>query len=240
MFKLSSNTLIWTSQRKAHWYNRFSSVSCSCVSNSLWPNGLQHARLPCPLPTPRVYPNACPLSRWCHPTISSSVIPFSSRLQSSPASGSFQMSQFSASGGQNIGVSASASVLPMNIQDWSIDWLDLLAVQGTLKSLLQHHSSEASILWHSAFFLVTFLVAQMVKHLPIMWETQLLSLGQEDLLEKEIHSSILPGKSHGWRGLVGYSPQGCKELDTTEWLHSLTHSLTHSFLYSPTLTSIHD
>ena len=92
----------------------------------------------------------CPLSRCCHPTTSSSVIPFSSRLQSFPASGSFQMSQLFASGGQNIGVSASTSELPMNIQDW----LDLPAVQGTLKSLLQHHRSKASILRHSGFFIV--------------------------------------------------------------------------------------
>ena len=92
--------------------------SCSVVSNSLWPCGLQHARLPCPSPTPEVYPNSCPLSRWCHPVISSSVVPFSSYLQSFPASGSFQMSQLFASGGQSFGVSASASVLPVNIQDW--------------------------------------------------------------------------------------------------------------------------
>ena len=88
------------------------------MSNSLWPHGLQHARPHCPLPTPRVYLNSCPLSQWCHPTISSSVICFSSHLQSSPASGSFQMSQFFASGGQSIRVSVSASVLPVNIQDW--------------------------------------------------------------------------------------------------------------------------
>ena len=99
---------------------RISSVqfSCSIVSDCLWPHGLQHARPPCPLPTPGVYSNSCPLSQWCHPTISSSVVPFSSHLQSFPASGSFQMSQFFISGGQSIGVSASASVLPMNIQDW--------------------------------------------------------------------------------------------------------------------------
>ena len=84
--------------------------SCSVVSDSLWPHGLQHARLPCPSPIPGAYSNSCPLSRWCHATISSSVIPFSSRLQSFPASGSFRMSQFFASGGQK--------VLPMNIQDW--------------------------------------------------------------------------------------------------------------------------
>ena len=93
---------------------QFSSVAV--MSDSLQPHGLQHARLPCPSPTHRAC--SCPLSWWCHPTISSSVVPFSSRLQSFPASGSFQMSQFFASGGQSIGVSASASVLPMNTQDW--------------------------------------------------------------------------------------------------------------------------
>ena len=100
--------------------SQFSSVqsSRSVVCDSLWPYGLQHARPPCPSPTPGVHSNSRPLSRWCHPTISSSVIPFSSRLQPFPASGSFQISQFFASGGQTIGVSASASILPMNIQDW--------------------------------------------------------------------------------------------------------------------------
>ena len=95
-------------------FNWFSSVAES-VSDSLWPHGLQHARLPCPSPNPGVYSNSCPLSWWYHPAFSSSVIPFSSCLQSFPASGSFQMSQFFTSGGQNSGVSASASVLPMNI-----------------------------------------------------------------------------------------------------------------------------
>ena len=128
--------------------------SHSVMSNSLWPHGLQHARPPCPSPTPGVYSNSCALSLWCHPTISSSFVPFSSCLQSFPASGSFQVSQFFASGGQSTGVSASASVLPMNIQDWFPLGFDLLTVQGTLKSLLQHHSSKASILRHSAFFRV--------------------------------------------------------------------------------------
>ena len=91
---------------------------CSVVSNSLQPHGLQHARLPCPSPTPGAYSNSCPLSQWCHPNISSSVVPFSSCPQSFPASWSFQMSQFFASGGQSIGVSASASILPINIQNW--------------------------------------------------------------------------------------------------------------------------
>ena len=93
--------------------------SCSVVSDSLRPHESQHARPPCPSPTPRGHPNPCPSSRWCHPTISSSVFPFSSCPQSFPASGSFQMSQLFASGGQSIGVSASTSVLPMNTQDWS-------------------------------------------------------------------------------------------------------------------------
>ena len=92
--------------------------SHSVVSDSLWPHGLQQASLPCPSPTPGACSDSCPLSWWCHPTISSSVIPFSSCLQSFPASGSFPWSQFFASGGQSIGVSASASVFPMNIQDW--------------------------------------------------------------------------------------------------------------------------
>ena len=93
--------------------------NCSVMSNSLWSHGLQHARPPWPSPTPGVYSNSCPLSRSCHPTISSSIIPFSSHLQSFPASGCFPMSQFCASGGQSIGVSALASVLPMNTQYWS-------------------------------------------------------------------------------------------------------------------------
>ena len=93
--------------------------SRSVVSNSLWPREPQHARPPCPSPTPGVHPNSCPLNWWGHPTLSSSVVCFSSCPQSFPASGSFQMSQLFASGGQNIGVSASTSVLPMNTQDWS-------------------------------------------------------------------------------------------------------------------------
>ena len=104
--------------------------SPSVMSNSLQPHGLQCARLPCPSPTPRVYSNSCPLSQWCYPTISSSVDPFSSRLQSFPASGSFAMSQFLPSGGQSIGVSASASVLPMNTQDWSLGWTGWVSLQS--------------------------------------------------------------------------------------------------------------
>ena len=109
-----------------HFLNCFSLVqfSCSVVSDSLRPHELQHARPPCPSPTPRAQPNPCPLSWWCHATISSSVVPFSSCLQAFPASGSFPMSQLFASGGQSIGVSALASVLPMNTQNWSpLEWM---------------------------------------------------------------------------------------------------------------------
>ena len=128
------------------------------MSDSLWPLGLQHVRPPCPSPTPGVYSNSCPLSWGCHLTTSSCVVPFSSCLQSCPASGSFPTSQFFASGGQSTRVSASASVLPINeysgLISFRINWLDLLVVQGTLKNLLHHHSSKASILWCSAFFMV--------------------------------------------------------------------------------------
>ena len=130
--------------------------SRSVVSNSLRPHGLQHARLPCPSPTPRAWSNSCPLSQWCHPTSSSSVVPFPSCLQSFPASGSFPMSQFFTSGGQSIGASVSASVLPMNIQDWfPLGWTGWISLQSKgVSSLLQHHSSKASILRHLAFFIV--------------------------------------------------------------------------------------
>ena len=101
------------------------------MSDSLWPHGLQHTRPPCPSPTPGVYSNSCPLSQWCHPTISSSVVPFSTCLQSFPASGSFPMSQLFASGGQSTGVAASASVLTMNIQDWfPIGWTGWIFLQS--------------------------------------------------------------------------------------------------------------
>ena len=134
--------------------NVFSSVqfSHSVVSDSLWPHEPQHARPPCPSPTPGVHPNPCPLSRWCHPTISSSVFPFSTCPLSVPPSGSFPMSKLFTWG-------FSFSISPSNEHLWLIsfrmDWLDLLEVQGTLRSLLQHHSSKASILLCSAFFIHT-------------------------------------------------------------------------------------
>ena len=145
-------------------------LSCSFVSNSLQPRELQHAKPPCPSPTPGVYPNSCPSSQWCHPTTSSSVVPFSSCFQSVPESGSFQMIQFFASGGQTIGVSAS------NISPFNEHW-GLISFR------------KDSDLWTS-------LVAQMVNCLCAMQETRFRALDWEDPLEKEmaIHSSTIAWK----------------------------------------------
>ena len=127
------------------------------MSDSLQPHGLQHTRFLCPSVSPRVCLNSL-LSQWCNPPISSSVAPFSSCLQSFPASGYFAMSRLFTSGGQSIGASFSFSISPSNeysgLLSFRIDWFDLLAVERTLKSLLQHNNSKASILHHSAFFIV--------------------------------------------------------------------------------------
>ena len=133
-----------------------SQFSCSVMSDSLRLHASQHARLPYPSPTPGACPDSCPSSSWCHPTISSFVVPFSSCPQSFPVSGSFQMTQLFTSSDQSIGVSASTSVPPMNTQDWSpLGWTGWISLQSQgLSSLLQHRSSKASILWHSAFFTV--------------------------------------------------------------------------------------
>ena len=137
LFCLAICSYFWKYIRPLKWEQKstllHSSVqfSRSVVSDSLWPHRLQHTRPPHPSPTSRVYSNSCPLSRWCHPTILSSVVPSSPCLQSFPASGSFPMSQIFASGGQSIGVSASASVLPMNIQDWSpLGWTGWISLQS--------------------------------------------------------------------------------------------------------------
>ena len=111
-------------------FNYSVQFSRSVVSDSLRPHESQHARPPCPSPTTEVYPNSCPLSRWCHPAISSSVVPFSSCPQSLPASESFPMSQLFTWGGQSTRVSASASVLPMNTQDWSLGWTGWISLQS--------------------------------------------------------------------------------------------------------------
>ena len=156
------------------------------MSNSLWPHGLLHARLHCPSPSPGACSNSCPLSLWCYPTISSSVVPFSSCLQSFPESRSFPMNWLFASGGQSIGVSTSASVLPMNIQEWFplglTGWISLQS-KGLFKSLLQHHSSKASVLWCSAFFMV-----QLSHPYMTTGKTIALTAGSQH------------GRSHPWQG----------------------------------------
>ena len=166
---LSKREKVWS----AHIWNKdisvqeASSVQFSSIiqSNSLQPHGLQHARPPCPSPTAGVYSNSCPLSPWCHPAISSSVISFSSRLQSFPASGSFPVSQFSTSGGQSIGVSASTSVLSMNIQDWSpsmniqdwfpLGWTGWISFQS---KGLSRVSASTTVQKHQFFSAVFFMV----------------------------------------------------------------------------------
>jgi len=132
--------------------HQLSSVAESCSTLCDPMDG--HTRPPCPTSTSGVYPNSCPLSRWYHPTISSTVISFSSCLQPFPVSGSFQMIQFFTLGGPSIQLQHSPSNEHPRLISFRNDWLDLLAVQGTLKILLQHHSSKASILRHSAFFTV--------------------------------------------------------------------------------------
>ena len=162
---------------------QFNSVqfSHSFVSNSLWPHGLQHARLPCPSPTPKACSNSYPSNWWYHPTISSSVILFSSYLQSFPASGSFPMCQFFSSGGQIIG--ASASVLPMSIQDWfPLGWTGFISLQS--KSLLQHPSLNTSILCHSTFFIIQ------LSH-PYMIAGKTIALTRQSFVGKHPSDSLL-------------------------------------------------
>ena len=183
--------LVWTYNTFTcvHKYTHTQSVqfSCSVVSDSLRPHELQHTRPSCPSPTPVVYSNSCPLSQWCHPTISSSVIPFSSSLQSFPASGSFQMSQFFASKRPKYW-SFIFSISPSNeysgLISFRIDWFDFLAVQETLfffqetlKTVLQHHSSKTSVLRCSVFFTVQ------LSH-PFMTTGKALALIGWDLLAK--------------------------------------------------------
>ena len=235
--------------------------SRSVMSNYLQPQGPQHSRLPCPSPSPGVCSNSCSLSRWCHPTISCFVAPFSSCLQSFPASGSFLISQFFPSGGQSIGVSASPSVFPMNIQDWSpLGWTGLTSLQSkglsrafsnTIVQKHQFFSTQLSFMVQLSYpytttrktitltrwtfvvkvmsqlfnmlsgFIMASLVAQRVKNLPAVQETQFRSLGWEDPQRRKWQPTpvFLPGKSHGWRSLAGYSPWGGKESNTNEQLH---------------------
>ena len=169
-------------------------VRCLVVSDPLQSHGLKHARLTCLSPTPGVYSNSCPLRWWCHPTISSSVKPFSSCLQSFPASGSFQMSQFFASGGQSVGVSASASILPMNIQDWfPLGWTDPLAVQRTLKSLLFKNINSSALSFVCSPTLTSihdYWKNQRFDYMDLCWQ-KVLSLG----VTKALHPNIATANS---------------------------------------------
>ena len=217
------------------------------MSDSLQPHELHCTRPPCTSPAPGVHPNPCPLSRWCHPTILSSVIPFSSCPQFLPASGSFPISQLFAWGGQ---------ISPFNehpgLISFRMDWLGLLAVQGTFKSLLQHHHSKASVLWCSAFFIVqignqSWLFIERIDaeaETPILWPPNAKSQhigkyfddgkdwGQEEkgATEDEMAGQHhwfnghefeqIPGESEGPGSLVCCNPWGCKELDMTERLNN--------------------
>ena len=226
-----------------HWNLFLLFFSHKVMSNSLWLYRLQHSKLPCPSLPPRVFSNSCPLSQWYHPTISSSVVPFSSCPQSFPESGSFPMSWPFTSGGQSW--SFSFSVSPSNEYSglilFRIDWFDLLAIQGTLKSVFQYHSLKASILQHSAFFMVQLSHPYMAtgKTIALTGHPSWLS-GKEPACQCKRHRFdpwvsefpwrrkwqptpvFFPGKSHRrGRSLVGYSPWGCKRvrlnLATQQW-----------------------
>ena len=181
--------------------------SRSVVSDSLRPHGLQHTRPPCPSPTPGIDSNSSPLSRWCHPTISSSVVPFSSHLQSFPASGSFQMSQFFVLGGQSIGVSASTSLLPRNIQD-------CFPLGYIYMNLFSYRLLQAIEYSRSPLYLKQWRICLQCRGPGFdPWVGKI-------LWRREWQSTpvFLPGEFHGQRSLAGCSPWGCKELDTTEQL----------------------
>ena len=156
--------------------------SCSVMSDSLQPHGLQHTRPPCLSPTPRAYSNSCPSSQWCHPTIPSSVIPFSSHLQSFLASGCFPMSQLFAWGGQNIGVSASASACPVNIQDWfPLGWTGWIFLQSKGLSRI---FSNTTVQKHQFFSTQLFFIVQL--SLPYMTTAKTIALTRRTFVGKVI------------------------------------------------------
>ena len=145
------------------------------MSNSLWPHELQHAMLPYPSPTLRIYSNSCPLNQWCHPTISFSAIPFSSHLQSFPVSGSFQISQLFASDGQSIGVSVSTSVLPINIQDWfPLGWTGLISLQSKGLSRVFSHTTVQK----HQFFALSFLYSPTLTSIHDYWKNRQIFVGK--------------------------------------------------------------
>ena len=181
------------------WHISSVQLSCSVVSDSLQPHESQRAMPSGPSPTPGIYSNSCPSSRWCHPAISSSVVPFSSCPQSLPASGSLPVRQLFTWGGQSTGVSASALVLPINTQDWSpLGWTGWISLQskGLSRVFFQHHSSKTSILWHSAFFAVQ------LSH-PYMTTGKTIALTRRTFVGKvkkqELNPFLCSEMSHLWR-----------------------------------------
>ena len=178
------------------WNTSVISVQWLSPSDSLWPHGLQHSTPPCPSPTPRVCANLCPSSQWCHPTISSSDVPFSSCLQSFPASGSFPVSQLFTSGGQSIGASASASVPPMNIQVKHLRLIRRVIINILRASLVVR-------CWGICLQCKRARFNPWVEKMP--WRRKWLPT-----------SVFLPGEFHGHRSLASYSTWGHKELHTTE------------------------
>ena len=222
-------------------------ISRSVMSGSLQPHEQQHTRPPYPSLTPGVHPNPCPSSRWCHPAISSSVIPFSSCPQSLPTSGSFLVSQLFASHGQSIGVSALASVLPMSTQDWSpLGWSGWISLQSkglsrvfsnTTVQKHQFFGAQLSSKRIEQFLLLPVtlysLVAQMVTSPPAMQETWVLSLDQEDPLEngRATHSNIL-----AWEIPWTEEPSSLQSMWSQRVWHNWainthTHTHTHITLY---------
>ena len=242
--------------------------SLSVVSQLLWPHGLQYARLPCPSPTPGSCSNSWPSSWWCHPTISSSVIPFSSCLQSFPASGSFQMRQFFASGGQSIGVSALASVLAMNIQDWfPTGWIGWISLQskGLMSNSLRPHGLQharppcpspspgacskscSSCQWcHPTISSSVIPFSFCLQSFPASGSfpmSQFCTSGGQSI-GASVSASVLPMNIEDWfplrlTGWISLQSKGLSMSSPTPQFKSINSSVL-SFLYSPTLTFIHD
>ena len=198
---MEAGTLLTSPHSPQHRWTRVQ-FSRSIVSDSLRPHESQHARPPCPSPDPGVYSDWCPSSQWCHLAISSSVIPLlflppippSIRVFSNESTLPMRWPKY-----WSFSFNISHSKEHLGLISFRMDWLDLLAVQGTLKSLLQHHSSKASFLWRSAFFTVQ--LSQPYMTTGRQWHPT---------------PVLLPGKSQGWRSLAGHTPWGCKELKVTK------------------------
>ena len=197
-----------------YWTDVSVQFSCFGMSNSLQSHGVHHIRLPCPSPTPGACSNSCPSSQWCHPTISSSVVPFSSCLQSFPISGPFPISQCFASGGQGIRASASESDLPKNIQDWfPLGWTGWISLSS--QDLLESSRDSQECIYIHTFSENNVFCKNINIHHDInttIWLSSffIIKISKHNFRRKQWHPmpGLLPGKSHGWRSLVGCSPWG--------------------------------